>query len=167
MTRSTPSISSSGKDNPQSTTTILSPYSNAVIFIPICSKPPNGMIFKLSSNEMLSFFLAGAFLVLTLLVAFFSVVSVSFSVAFVVLAVVFPATAFVVVFFAAGFLPLVVFFSSAVSFFFSELSVVCVALRTTRFAFAIPSLNKPSLFSVSFILVISCLSNLHLNIYII
>ena len=61
------------------------------------------MIFKLSSNEMLSFFLAGAFLVLTLLVAFFSVVSVSFSVAFVVLAVVFPATAFVVVFFAAGF----------------------------------------------------------------
>ena len=81
------------------------------------------MIFKLSSNEMLSFFFAGAFLVLTLLVAFFSVVSVSFSVAFVVLAVVFPATAFVVVFFAAGFLPLVVFFSSAVSFFFSELSV--------------------------------------------
>ena len=39
------------------------------------------MIFKLSSNEMLSFFFAGAFLVLTLLVAFFSVVSVSFSVA--------------------------------------------------------------------------------------
>ena len=47
MTRSIPSISSSGKASPQSTTTMLSSYSNAVIFIPICSRPPSGMIFNL------------------------------------------------------------------------------------------------------------------------
>ncbi len=49
MTRSIPSISSSGKDRPQSTTTILSSYSKAVMFIPICSSPPSGMIFLLVS----------------------------------------------------------------------------------------------------------------------
>ena len=37
-------MSSSGNDNPQSTTMILSSYSKAVIFIPICSNPPSGMI---------------------------------------------------------------------------------------------------------------------------
>ena len=42
-----PSISSSGKERPQSTTTILSSYSKAVMFMPICSRPPKGMIFSL------------------------------------------------------------------------------------------------------------------------
>ena len=46
MTRSMPSMSSSGKERPQSTTTMLSPYSKAVIFRPICSSPPRGMIFS-------------------------------------------------------------------------------------------------------------------------
>jgi hypothetical protein len=46
MTRSIPSISSAGKDNPQSTTIILSSYWKAVMFIPICSRPPKGMIFR-------------------------------------------------------------------------------------------------------------------------
>src|SRR5699024_11545980 len=41
--------SSSGKDRPQSTTTILSSYSKAVMFMPICSRPPSGIIFKLLS----------------------------------------------------------------------------------------------------------------------
>ena len=47
ITKSIPSISSSGNDNPQSTTIILSSYSKAVIFIPICSNPPSGMILSL------------------------------------------------------------------------------------------------------------------------
>ena len=54
ITRSIPSISSSGKANPQSTTTILFPYSKAVMFIPICSRPPSGTI--LSTLPPLFFF---------------------------------------------------------------------------------------------------------------
>ena len=45
ITRSIPSISSLGKASPQSTTIMLSSYSNAVMFIPICSSPPSGIIF--------------------------------------------------------------------------------------------------------------------------
>ena len=48
--------SSAGNDRPQSTTTILSSYSKAVMFIPICSKPPRGIIFSLDAL-IFSFFL--------------------------------------------------------------------------------------------------------------
>ena len=41
-----PSMSSPGKAMPQSTITMLSSYSKAVMFMPICSKPPKGMIFS-------------------------------------------------------------------------------------------------------------------------
>ena len=47
MTRSIPSMSSSGNARPQSTTTMLSSYSKAVMFIPICSSPPSGITFSL------------------------------------------------------------------------------------------------------------------------
>ena len=47
ITKSTPNISSSGNDKPQSTTIISSSYSNTVIFFPISCNPPNGIIFKL------------------------------------------------------------------------------------------------------------------------
>ena len=47
ITQSIPNISSSGNDKPQSTTIIPSLYSNAVMFIPICSSPPNGITFIL------------------------------------------------------------------------------------------------------------------------
>src|SRR3972149_5698781 len=43
MTRSTPSISSSGNIRPQSTTTMSSPHSMAIIFLPISPRPPRGM----------------------------------------------------------------------------------------------------------------------------
>jgi len=46
ITISIPSISSVGNSIPQSTTIISSPYSNTVIFFPISSIPPNGIIFK-------------------------------------------------------------------------------------------------------------------------
>ena len=62
ITQSIPSISSSGNDCPQSTTTILSLNSNAVIFIPICSKPPRGMILIFAS---LAIFLSTSYLVLS------------------------------------------------------------------------------------------------------
>ena len=55
MTRSIPSISSSGKESPQSTTTILSSYSKAVMFIPICSRPPSGMILSFEDDLRLFF----------------------------------------------------------------------------------------------------------------
>ena len=62
MTRSIPSISSSGKARPQSSTIILSSYSKAVIFIPICSNPPRGMIrsfpiFSFLNNRTSIFFI--------------------------------------------------------------------------------------------------------------
>ena len=41
------SMSSSGNASPQSTTMILSSYSKTVMFIPICSRPPSGIIFNL------------------------------------------------------------------------------------------------------------------------
>lgn len=44
MHKSIPNISSLGNANPQSTTIILSSHSMAVIFIPICSNPPRGII---------------------------------------------------------------------------------------------------------------------------
>ena len=47
ITKSIPSISSSGKAKPQSTIIISFSYSNTVIFFPISCKPPNGIIFKL------------------------------------------------------------------------------------------------------------------------
>ena len=46
ITRSTPNISSSGKVIPQSRTTISSPYSNTVRFLPISFMPPRGIIFS-------------------------------------------------------------------------------------------------------------------------
>ena len=60
MTRSIPSISSAGKDNPQSTTIILSSYWKAVMFIPICSRPPKGMIFR-PETLLFSFFFFNEF----------------------------------------------------------------------------------------------------------
>ena len=56
-------MSSPGKASPQSTTMMLSSYSKAVMFIPICSRPPNGMIFSLPLPSFLPsrpFCLAGA-----------------------------------------------------------------------------------------------------------
>ena len=54
MTRSIPSISSLGNASPQSITIMLSPYSMAVMFIPICSSPPRGIILTLQFS--VSFF---------------------------------------------------------------------------------------------------------------
>src|SRR5699024_3660806 len=51
-----PSMSSSGKESPQSTTTILSSNSKAVMFIPICSSPPRGMIRNFELLIFLKFF---------------------------------------------------------------------------------------------------------------
>ena len=51
-----PSISSSGKDRPQSTTIILSSYSKAVMFIPICSRPPRGITLRLETDSVCFFF---------------------------------------------------------------------------------------------------------------
>ena len=45
ITKSIPSISSVGNSSPQSTTIISSSYSKTVIFFPISSIPPNGIIF--------------------------------------------------------------------------------------------------------------------------
>ena len=56
-------MSSPGKASPQSTTMMLSSYSKAVMFIPICSRPPNGMIFSLPFPSFFpsrAFCLAGA-----------------------------------------------------------------------------------------------------------
>ena len=49
ITRSIPSMSSSGNASPQSTTIILSSDSKAVMFIPICSRPPNGITLTVPS----------------------------------------------------------------------------------------------------------------------
>ena len=49
MTRSIPSMSSLGNASPQSIMMMLSPYSMAVMFIPICSSPPRGIILTLQS----------------------------------------------------------------------------------------------------------------------
>ena len=43
-------MSSSGNATPQSTTIISSPYSKAVMFIPILSSPPSGIILTLGSE---------------------------------------------------------------------------------------------------------------------
>src|SRR5262245_58689489 len=43
-TRSIPNISSSGNISPQSMTTMSSPYSKTVMFLPISPTPPRGMI---------------------------------------------------------------------------------------------------------------------------
>ena len=51
MTRSMPSISSLGKIDPQSTTMMSSPYSKTVMFLPISSTPPSGMIRSLDGNS--------------------------------------------------------------------------------------------------------------------
>ena len=48
ITKSIPSISSSGKAKPQSTRIMSFSYSNTVIFLPISSNPPNGIIFNFS-----------------------------------------------------------------------------------------------------------------------
>ena len=66
MIRSIPSISSSGNAIPQSTTMMLSLYSKAVMFIPICSRPPRGMIRMCSDFFCLVFLepLEGVFWVL-------------------------------------------------------------------------------------------------------
>ena len=48
MTKSIPSISSSGNLRPQSITTISSLYSIAVIFLPISFIPPNGITLIMS-----------------------------------------------------------------------------------------------------------------------
>ena len=63
MTRSIPSMSSSGNASPQSTTMILSSYSKTVMFIPICSRPPSGIIFNLLPLPVLD----GGQVVITLL----------------------------------------------------------------------------------------------------
>ena len=44
MTRSMPNISSSGNINPQSMTTMSSPYSKTYMFLPISPTPPSGMM---------------------------------------------------------------------------------------------------------------------------
>ena len=67
MTQSIPSMSSSGNDIPQSTTIMLSSYSKAVIFIPICSRPPRGMIL----SPFIGFF--------TSLLVFLGLISLKFS----------------------------------------------------------------------------------------
>ena len=46
ITKSTPSMSSSGKPSPQSTIIISSSYSITVMFFPISNNPPSGIIFK-------------------------------------------------------------------------------------------------------------------------
>src|SRR3972149_10287384 len=43
MTRSTPSISSSGNMSPASTAMIASPYSRSIMFLPISPRPPRGI----------------------------------------------------------------------------------------------------------------------------
>ena len=43
-------ISSSGKPTPQSMTIISLPYSRTVMFLPISSRPPRGIIFSFSAN---------------------------------------------------------------------------------------------------------------------
>ena len=58
MTRSIPNMSSSGNARPQSTTTMLSPYSNAVMFMPICSRPPSGMIRREGAGSLFMFSLS-------------------------------------------------------------------------------------------------------------
>ena len=76
ITKSTPNILSSGNSNPQSTNTISSSYSKIVMFFPISSKPPNGMIFKLgflNSNFKSGFwFLIFSFFTNSLSLAFLS-----------------------------------------------------------------------------------------------
>ena len=67
MTQSIPSMSSSGNDIPQSTTIMLSSYSKAVIFIPICSRPPRGIILR----PLIDFF--------TSLLVFLGLISLEFS----------------------------------------------------------------------------------------
>ena len=54
ITRSTPSISSSGNDKPQSTTIISSSYSNTVMFFPTSCNPPNGIIFNFGFLKIFS-----------------------------------------------------------------------------------------------------------------
>ncbi len=58
ITKSIPNISSSGNDKPQSTTMMESSNSNAVIFIPICSNPPKGIIFTPLSDNSFNFKIA-------------------------------------------------------------------------------------------------------------
>ena len=55
MTQSMPGMSSLGNAMPQSTTMMLSPYSKAVMFMPICSRPPRGMIFTVADASVLIF----------------------------------------------------------------------------------------------------------------
>ena len=57
ITKSTPSISSSGNDKPQSTTIISSSYSNTVMFFPTSWSPPSGIIFNFGFLNIISFFL--------------------------------------------------------------------------------------------------------------
>ena len=54
-------MSSVGNARPQSTTTMVSSYSKAVIFIPICSRPPNGIMrtFGLELVSASTFFALG------------------------------------------------------------------------------------------------------------
>src|SRR5687767_13088920 len=52
MTRSMPSISSSGNMSPASTTTMSSPHSIAIMFLPISPTPPSGMTRSGSAKEI-------------------------------------------------------------------------------------------------------------------
>ena len=56
ITISTPSMSSSGNDKPQSTTIISSSYAKTVIFFPTSCKPPSGMIFNFDFLNILFWF---------------------------------------------------------------------------------------------------------------
>ena len=56
ITKSTPNISSSGNDKPQSTTIISSSYSKTVIFFPTSCSPPSGIIFSFGFLNIFSCF---------------------------------------------------------------------------------------------------------------
>ena len=80
ITKSTPNISSSGKDSPQSTAIISSPYSKTVMFFPISCNPPSGIIlnFGLLNPNCSSFSILLVFEIFSLLVLGFLSTTFSF-----------------------------------------------------------------------------------------
>jgi len=153
ITKSIPNISSSGNDNPQSTTIISSSYSNTVMFFPTSCNPPNGIIFNFPFlNTLLLFvldFLGSLFSILfpilfsiflslfAVVSSFFSPFSVFSSFAFFVVLVLLVVLAFLVtpVFFLGALVLLSVFLSTFSVFSSIFLSKFSCAISSPLFLF--------------------------------
>ena len=124
ITISTPSISSSGNASPQSTIIASLLYSNTVIFFPISSSPPSGIILIVPLEFVflflfvfkLTFFLEPFFLILTLFVFEFPFILLFFFITELFLTVIF----FFLIFFSFSltilFVPTLVILVSSCSF---------------------------------------------------